>query len=298
MKWLIIGIYVFSFMCMHRRGKLCLPFRKQLFDRSTLLAPINVFMYLFSKGAGTPFVPPAEVPGIARLRENWQAIRAEAESVQVLAYSSVSGGRDDAAPVPLLKNGLSDFYLKWYDSVLPVARHLCPRTSALLQSIPSIKFATFVEMQQGTKLERHRDPYAGWLRYHLGLATPNDEACFIEVDGQRHAWRDGQAMVFDETYVHWAYNGSDTSRLVLLCDIERPMRFRWAQAVNHFFGRMLSAALNPPGGASGKGGWTAALFSLPRSIGRYRRRFRSRNMVAYRLTVAAVIAGVAVLMVL
>ncbi|MGT2494830.1 aspartyl/asparaginyl beta-hydroxylase domain-containing protein [Cupriavidus basilensis] len=31
--------------------------------------------------------------------------------------------------------------------------------------------------------------FAGSLRYHLGLATPNDDRCFIEVDGERHSWR-------------------------------------------------------------------------------------------------------------
>jgi beta-hydroxylase len=276
MKWLIIGIYVFSFICIHRRGKLCLPLRQQLFSQSTLFAPINVFMYLFSRGAATPFVPPAEVPGIGRLRENWQAIRAEAENLQALP----------------------GFYLKWYDSVLPAAQHLCPRTSALLRSIPAIKFASFVEMRPGARLKRHRDPYAGWLRYHLSLSTPNDEACFIEVDGQRYAWRDGHAMLFDETYVHWADNGCDTSRLILLCDIERPMRFRWAQAVNHFFGRMLSAAMNSPGGATSQKGLAAVLFGVPRSIGRYRRRLRSWSMASYRVTVAALIAGIAVLLAL
>ena len=30
-------------------------------------------------------------------------------------------------------------------------------------------------------------------------------------------------MVFDETYVHEAFNGADTTRLILFCDIERPV---------------------------------------------------------------------------
>jgi aspartyl/asparaginyl beta-hydroxylase (cupin superfamily) len=34
--------------------------------------------------------------------------------------------------------------------------------------------------------------------------TPNDDRCFIEVDGIRYSWRDGEAVIFDETYIHWA----------------------------------------------------------------------------------------------
>jgi beta-hydroxylase len=53
----------------------------------------------------------------------------------------------------------------------------------------------FAELPPGAKLNPHRDPYAGSLRYHLGLVTPNDDRCFIEVDGERHSWRDGQGVI-------------------------------------------------------------------------------------------------------
>jgi hypothetical protein len=62
----------------------------------------------------------------------------------------------------------------------------------------------FAELPPGAKLNPHRDPFAGSMRYHLGLATPNDDRCFIEVDGERHSWRDGEGVIFDETYIHWA----------------------------------------------------------------------------------------------
>jgi beta-hydroxylase len=55
------------------------------------------------------------------------------------------------------------------------------------------------------------------------LRTPNDDACWIEVDGERRSWRDGEPMVFDETYVHEALNETDVTRLILFCDVERPM---------------------------------------------------------------------------
>ena len=58
----------------------------------------------------------------------------------------------------------------------------------------------------GGDLGRHRDPFAGSLRYHLGLVTPNSDACRIWVDGQEYSWRDGEAVMFDETFIHWAEN--------------------------------------------------------------------------------------------
>jgi aspartyl/asparaginyl beta-hydroxylase (cupin superfamily) len=49
----------------------------------------------------------------------------------------------------------------------------------------------FTELPSGSYLGKHRDPYAGSVRYHLGLVTPNSDDCFIEVDQERYSWRDG-----------------------------------------------------------------------------------------------------------
>ena len=48
--------------------------------------------------------------------------------------------------------------------------------------------------------------------------------------------------MFDETYVHYARNDTDRDRVILFCDVERPMKWRWAQAVNRFVARNLLAA--------------------------------------------------------
>jgi beta-hydroxylase len=100
----------------------------------------------------------------------------------------------------------------------------------------------FTELPPGSELRPHRDPYAGSLRLHLGLETPNDDACFIDVDGQRYSWRDGEWTMFDETYIHSARNDSAGNRIILFCDIERPMKYRWAAALNRFVARNLIAA--------------------------------------------------------
>jgi beta-hydroxylase len=149
----------------------------------------------------------------------------------------------------------------------------------------------FAELPPGAKLNPHRDPYAGSLRYHLGLATPNDDRCFIEVDGQRHSWRDGQSVIFDETYIHWAVNGSEVDRVILFCDIERPMRFRWAQAVNGWLGRTLMTAASSPNEAGDQTGLISKLFTISYVMGQYRRRYKAWNKTAYQITKAGLIIG-------
>ncbi|BCQ28463.1 hypothetical protein NK8_66520 (plasmid) [Caballeronia sp. NK8] len=72
--------------------------------------------------------------------------------------------------------------------------------------------------------------------------TLTDENCAIIVDGERYSWRDGEEVVFDETYLPWAENKTGKNRIILFFDIERPMKYRWAQAFNHSVGGFLMRA--------------------------------------------------------
>jgi beta-hydroxylase len=295
MKWLVIGAYLLSALYVHLRGRVRLPLARQLIDHSCFMAPINVFIYLCAKPPSTAFVPLRHLPELKRLTRHWQAIHTEADNLRAHLYAPAMPVEEEGAG-GTMRCRLQDVHLKWYDTAEPLAQGLCPRTVALLQAIPSVKVASLVELPPGARLAPHRDPYAGFLRYHLGLATPNHDGCFIEVDGQRHAWRDGEAMLFDETYIHWAVNGAQSGqgseRLILLCDIERPMRWQWAQALNHILGRMFVIATNPPPsdtGPAGKG--PHRVQGLLRGFGHYRRRFKSWNITVYRLTLAGLIAA-------
>src|SRR5437763_13255709 len=86
---------------------------------------------------------------------------------------------------------------------------------------------------QDSKPGAHRDPFAGSLRYHLGLVTPNSDSCRIVVDGEPYFWRDGEPVMFDETFIHTAENRSDVTRIILFCDVERPLRNRVIAWLNH-----------------------------------------------------------------
>ena len=136
-----------------------------------------------------------------------------------------------------------------------------PRTTELLQGIGTVKAAMFATLPPGAKLVRHRDPYAGSYRYHLGLDTPNDDGCYIDVDGEKYAWRDGEAVVFDETYIHYAANTTEHNRIILFCDVERPLKYRWATAFNRWFSRNVMAAAAAPNDANDKTGGINRLFT-------------------------------------
>jgi beta-hydroxylase len=293
MKWAVVGFYVFSILHIHLRGRVRLPLRRQLFDHSSFMAPINLFMHLFSRVPSTPYIPVREFAELAPLEANWQLIRDEALQMVAMKKVKAAEQHDDAGFNSFFKSGWKRFYLKWYDASHPSAQRLCPQTWALLQAIPAVKAAMFAELPPGAKLNPHRDPFAGSLRYHLGLATPNDDRCFIEVDGQRYSWRDGRAVIFDETYIHWALNGSESDRVILFCDVERPMRYRWMGAINRWLGRTMMTAASSPNERGDQTGLVSRAFRISHMMGQYRRRYKAWNGTAYKLTQAALIVGLA-----
>ncbi|HET7134535.1 MAG TPA: aspartyl/asparaginyl beta-hydroxylase domain-containing protein [Casimicrobiaceae bacterium] len=233
-KFIVLYLFIASAVYVHYRGRVRHGFLRQLTDHSSLMAPYNTLMYVFSAVPNRPFVDVARFPELAPLQENWRTIRGEALQLFDEGRIRAASTYNDLGFNSFFKTGWKRFYVKWYDEPLPSAHALCPKTVALVQSSPAINAAMFALLPPGSKLGAHRDPFAGSLRYHLGLVTPNADTCRIVVDGEAYAWRDGEPVMFDETFIHTAENRSDVPRIILFCDIERPLSNRVVCAVNHF----------------------------------------------------------------
>ncbi|MCL1124794.1 aspartyl/asparaginyl beta-hydroxylase domain-containing protein [Shewanella surugensis] len=252
---IIFILYFFisaSYIC--RRGKLKHKFTRQLTDHSTFMAFINFPLYIFSKIKTTPYLETHSVDNLNKLKDNWEIIRQEALALEQDGLISTSDKLDDAAFNSFFRKGWSRFYISWYGAEIPSAMIRSPQTTLLVQSIPNIKAAMFARLKAGSRLGLHRDPYAGSLRYHLGLITPNDDKCYINVDGEPYHWRDGEDVLFDETYLHEAINNTNCDRIILLCDIERPLKFRVIRLYNKFISYVLlksAAAPNEIGDKTG-----------------------------------------------
>lgn len=239
--WVLLA-FVASALYVHLRGRVRFPIVRALTDFTVLLAPFNALMYLFSRVQPTAYLDPRDFPDLKVLQDHWQEIRDEAVQLAGDGQIKAATTYNDIGFNSFFRTGWKRFYLKWYGDDLPSARTMCPRTVALLAGIPSIKAAMFASLPPGSRLVRHRDPYAGSLRYHLGLITPNDPGCHIVVDGQQYHWRDGEAVMFDETYIHHAENTTGQQRIILFCDVERPLRSRWLTAFNRWFAAVVMKA--------------------------------------------------------
>ncbi|OZI57289.1 lipid A hydroxylase LpxO [Bordetella genomosp. 1] len=281
MKWVILAIFIATAMVVHLRGRVRHRLSRQVLDHSSFTAPLNVFMYAFSGVPNQPYLDLAAFPQLKVLQDRWEEIRAEAEQLFGGGHIKASGNYDDAGFNSFFKSGWKRFYLTWYDTAHPSALALCPRTTALVSQIPGIKAAMFAALPPGSRLPRHRDPYAGSLRYHLGLMTPNSPQCYINVDGQDYYWRDGEPVMFDETYIHYAENTTQQNRIILFADIERPMKYRWAQAVNRFFGTLLLKAAASPNQEGDRTGGINRIFGGVYAVRRLGKRIKKKSKPLY-----------------
>jgi beta-hydroxylase len=98
-----------------------------------------------------------------------------------------------------------------------------PAITAFIRSIPNLKLAILSKLSPGMKLKPHR----GWgnysnhvLRSHYGVIIP--EGCYIKVNDKVQYHKDDEWIVFDDSEMHMVENPSDTERIVLIIDRERP----------------------------------------------------------------------------
>lgn len=226
--WIVASmVYVYRF-----RGRARFEsFGEYLRKGWPLFSPLNCLLYVFTqKRARRPIMDMADFPELSPIRENWQTIRAEVQALHEQQVFDQTNNPDSSAYYDLgfrtfYKYGWSKFYLKWYGTTHRSAQATCPQTLKILEQVPSVNGAMFSVLPPGSQLTRHCDPIACSMRYHLGLDTPNNDACYINVDGEDYAWRDGEAFLFDETCLHYAHNETDQNRLILMCDVERPTWF-------------------------------------------------------------------------
>jgi aspartyl/asparaginyl beta-hydroxylase (cupin superfamily) len=99
----------------------------------------------------------------------------------------------------------------------------CPKTMALLDRIPGLFEAFFSILEGGKSIPHHEGPYRGYLRYHLGLIVPEKNPPSIRLKDQVYTWKEGESVLFDDSWDHEVYNECELDRVVLIVDIRRPM---------------------------------------------------------------------------
>jgi len=192
-------------------------------------------LFLYVPGLpSVPFLDPDLQPWARRLREAFPDVRREA--LELFESRVALPGFIDFDPGARMGEYLGgksdkpawDAYFFYRRGERYADNHArCPATSALLESIdlfrvegqsPEICFS-FLAPQ--TTIMPHHGVSNVRLVMHLPLRVPRD--CALELVGVgKHVWREGEPVLFDDTYLHAAENHSDETRIVLLMDCWNP----------------------------------------------------------------------------
>jgi beta-hydroxylase len=180
-----------------------------------------------SKVGNPPVYDNARFPWAAEVEREWPAIRAELDRV-LLRKDELPAFHEIATDVSSITRDRDwkTFLLCGYGFQAEQNIRACPETWRILQKIPGLTTAMFSILEPGKHIPRHRGPYNGVLRLHLGLIIPEPRnQVAIRVDSQICHWEEGKALLFDDAYDHEAWNRTDRTRVVLFVDFVKPLRF-------------------------------------------------------------------------
>ncbi|MEO0675494.1 MAG: aspartyl/asparaginyl beta-hydroxylase domain-containing protein, partial [Pseudomonadota bacterium] len=101
-----------------------------------------------------------------------------------------------------------------------------PKTTAIMKQVTKANIpghsptVLFSQLKAGVKIPPHTGLINTRLIGHLPLVIP--EGCALRVGAQTRPWIFGEAMVFDDTIEHEAWNNSRADRHVLIFDTPNP----------------------------------------------------------------------------
>ena len=141
-------------------------------------------------------------------------------------YVEVSAERPRAAN-PLINDPSWGAYYFWRNGeVVAENAARCPATMAALSlaPMPTIDkrspIALWSLLKPGTHIQPHHGLLNTRLICHIPLIVPGD--CALRVGNETREWCEGEALIFDDSFEHEAWNRSDQTRVVLLFEIWRP----------------------------------------------------------------------------
>jgi aspartyl/asparaginyl beta-hydroxylase (cupin superfamily) len=174
-------------------------------------------------------------PFLTQLEENWKDVLEELDSL-LYAEAEANVSLFQAWHEREIYEGDWDVYgLYEFGKKNLKNCERCPKTTALVESIPGMTTAGFSGLAPGTHIKPHVGYTGEVLRCHLGLIVPNPlpdydrratgcltaQTCGLRVGDDLHYWAPGEAFVFDDTIEHEAYNWGNRTRFVLLIDFKK-----------------------------------------------------------------------------
>lgn len=215
---IIIGVLVYLIIKMYYNGYLMLDY-------------VNMFLQPFIEK--TEYYSTKNIDWCRELRNNYKVIKKE--YVDYVHNNQLKRFRDIDNNQKNLDVGIIPWkilMLRVYNKDTNKIQYF-PKTYELIKKIPGCTLAMFSVLPPNKILLPHYGPSSSVLRYHLGLITPKDTSkCFLNVNNIIYNWKEGNDVMFDDTYLHSAENNTNETRVVLFLDIQRKFKNRFINFIN------------------------------------------------------------------
>ncbi|CAI2440759.1 Aspartyl/Asparaginyl beta-hydroxylase [Serratia ficaria] len=167
-------------------------------------------------------------PDAQRFIAHWRQIRDEALTVAEDLRNIPRFHEIMSEQASISANDARDwrmFIMQAYGHPIPRNLARCPALAGIIAASPDVLSASLSFLAPGKRVPAHRGPFRGILRGYLVLDMPTREdgspAAVLKVDGREYRLREGEFMLWDDTFEHEVWNDSERVRTVLLLDVRR-----------------------------------------------------------------------------
>ena len=185
---------------------------------------LGKWFHKYSLLGDKPFYNPHVFEVAKELEDNYPKIREEVEAIlkrydDLVVFQDVSPNQ---AYIPI-DDKWRMFFFKVMGMSFKAHADIAPVTASIIAKHKDICSAYISVLGPKTYLNPHRGPWSGILRLHMGAVVPGTRNCVLVVEGTSYFWREGETVLFDDTFEHMAFNTSDKPRAIVFLDIMRPL---------------------------------------------------------------------------
>lgn len=183
-------------------------------------------IFLRQAGADRPRImsPESVFPAARELESRFAAVKSEVDSL-LAARPIPKYGRFDPVRAAQVSEDWRLYYAYMFGKPNELARRDLPTLLDFAESHSNVVNAMVSILDPGVPLPSHKDPYAGIMRYHLGISVPEDNPPTIRLDREHYTWKEGEGVVLDVSFEHEVINHSDQPRVIVIIDFRRPLGF-------------------------------------------------------------------------
>lgn len=173
-----------------------------------------------------PWHDPVDFEWTKILEESYKTIKEELLNLRLLDRNGFQPNLEPQDFFPSYhKTGLNKqwnlFYLFFHGKKFESNCALCPETTKIIESIPRITGTIhFSILTAKTHIPPHCGAFNCILRCQLPLIVPPN--CQLRIANETRTLVEGKPLIFDDTFLHEAWNKSDYSRAVLVFEVYHP----------------------------------------------------------------------------